>query len=88
MNEKQMQEERGFVHEHPWSAFSWQLDCVTNLLGQPGVECRRGDQCHFRQSSLDTKGAGLVGKATGWISSVPDVFDRAAVRCSNTSKPK
>ena len=43
--------ERGahFLHEHPWGASSWKLQCVQQLVQTAGVEVVRSDQCQFGQ---------------------------------------
>ena len=41
--------ERGmfFLHEHPATASSWQMDCVSQLVAHPGVYVVTGDMCRW-----------------------------------------
>ena len=42
---------RWFLHEHPWGAWSWQVDCVQDLLKQTGVAVVEGHMCPHGQHS-------------------------------------
>ena len=72
-----------FLHEHPWSAWSWKLDFVQGFLSRPDVYLGRGDQCPLGQWSRDVEGPGLALKPTGWLSDSVAILQRVAVRCSN-----
>eukprot|EP00975_Prorocentrum_lima_P012412 2630664-Prorocentrum_lima.AAC.1 len=48
---RRMQRGKHFLHEHPWSAWSWKLDFVQAFLARPDVFLARGDQCSFGQTS-------------------------------------
>ena len=68
----QIEQGRHFLHEHPWSARSWGLECVEKLLEHPSVEVVQGHMCRFRMTThIETKGGekGLVKKPTGFMSS-------------------
>ena len=45
-----------FLHEHPWRATSWKLDCISKVMELEGVELRRGDQCRFGLKLKDRDG--------------------------------
>ena len=63
---------RHFLHEHPWSARSWSLPCVTELMSHPAVEIVQGHMCRFRMTThIEHKDGerGLVKKPTGFLSS-------------------
>ena len=34
---RQIETGRYFLHEHPWSAFSWKLPSIKSLMNSPGV---------------------------------------------------
>ena len=42
---KQMSRGRYFIHEHPWSARSWKLRCVENIMKDDRVHNVRADMC-------------------------------------------
>ena len=70
----QIKQGRHFLHEHPWTARSWQLPCVRELLRHPSVEIAQGHMCQFRMTShIDKRGGeeGLVKKPTGFMTSSP-----------------
>ena len=67
--QEQLRQGRHFLHEHPWSARSWGLPCIQQLMSHPGVELVQGHMCRFRMTThIETKdGArGLVKKPTGF----------------------
>ena len=45
--ERQRQAGRLFLHEHPWMATSWALDCIIKLEGYDDVRKIRTDMCQF-----------------------------------------
>ena len=60
--ERQMEEGRIFLHEHPDAATSWRLPCVKNLAKKSGVYVVTVDQCMFGQVVRDRKGR-IEGRA-------------------------
>ena len=44
---KQMDAGRYWLHEHPWSAESWQIPEMEDLLRDPRVQVAYADQCQF-----------------------------------------
>ena len=65
---RQLQRGGRVLHEHPWSASSWQEPCVKELLAWPGVTAVRCDQCLFGQVAIDASGwVGPARKATGFL---------------------
>ena len=57
-----------FLFEHPWSAWSWYLEEVAEMLSLPGVVCRRGSQCMFGQMTPGPDGTPTPArKNTGWM---------------------
>ena len=69
---EQLRQGRHFLHEHPWSARSWGLPCVQEILNHPSVEIVQGHMCRFRMTThITTKNGqrGRVKKPTGFLSS-------------------
>ncbi|CAK0826156.1 unnamed protein product [Prorocentrum cordatum] len=79
----QVKHDRTFLHEHPWSADSWDLDIVKDVMALPGVEVGRGDQCVFGLVVADAHGDRLAKKPTGWMSNNKEVLDEVCKRCPN-----
>ncbi|CAK0860738.1 unnamed protein product, partial [Prorocentrum cordatum] len=79
----QVKHDRTFLHEHPWSADSWDLDIVKDVMALPGVEVGRGDQCAFGLVVADAHGDRLAKKPTGWMSNNKEVLDEVCKRCPN-----
>ncbi|CAK0838042.1 unnamed protein product, partial [Prorocentrum cordatum] len=79
----QVKHDRTFLHEHPWSADSWGLDIVKDVMALPGVEVGRGDQCVFGLVVADAHGDRLAKKPTGWMSNNKEVLDEVCKRCPN-----
>ena len=83
--QEQLRQGRHFLHEHPWSARSWGLPCIQQLMSHPGVELVQGHMCRFRMTThIETKdGArGLVKKPTGFLSSSRCVRQQLNRKCT------
>ena len=68
----QVKQGRHFLHEHPWSARSWALPRVQEVLNHPSVKFVQGHMCRFRMNThVETKDGrrGLVKRPTGFMSS-------------------
>ena len=52
----QLKAGRFFLYEHPWSAWSWKLKPVAELMAMPGVLLVEGHQCAYGQTSTDVDG--------------------------------
>ncbi len=81
--EYQASEGRYFLHEHPWAATSWHLQCMQKVLGMPGVVEIRVDQCAYGQMSRDERGVGLALKPTRFATNAPLLARILEKRCSN-----
>ncbi|CAK0826820.1 unnamed protein product [Prorocentrum cordatum] len=79
----QVKHDRTFLHEHPWSADSWDLDIVKDVMALPGVAVGRGDQRAFGLVVADAHGDRLAKKPTGWMSNNKEVLDEVCKRCPN-----
>ena len=77
-----------FLHEHPWSASSWSVPAMVELMSIPGIERRLGHQCRFNQRCRDSDDVEkLVLKPTGWLSDCSEILDCIALTCSNLGRP-
>ncbi len=80
----QFQNGRHFLHEHPWTARSWKLKCVDDLIRHPAVNLSQGHMCQFRMMShVDRPGGemGLVKKPTGFMTSSKHIAIELDKRC-------
>ena len=67
---KQAEEGRGFIFEHPASASSWDIDAVQTMMGLPGAQVSKFDQCRY---DLRGPGGKLMKKATKLLSNLPQI---------------
>ena len=73
---------RWFLHEHPWSATSWQDEKVVEVASMPGVIIVQGDMCAWGLEAEDQKGTtGPVKKSTGWMTNNRRIADVLSARC-------
>ena len=79
----QMSEGRYFIHEHLWSASSWHVPFVRNLMDLKGVLEVRVDQCSYGLTSADKLGAGLALKSTRFITNTTLLARCMEKRCAN-----
>ena len=71
-----------FLHEHPWTATSWRVEEVQELLQRSGVEAVRGDSCQYGMRVTDADGQSRAArKATGWMSNAPMLLEELSARC-------
>ena len=64
--EHQRKNGRFFLHEHPWMATSWKLECITKLENYEDVRKVKTHMCQFGMVSR----IGGVGSETGPVSSL------------------
>ena len=85
--EYQLKRGAHFVHEHPWGAKSWDMECVTKLIHNEDVMIAMVDQCRF---GLETSGEdGSIGparKRTGFMSSSWTVIEELDGACNGLHK--
>ena len=73
---------RYFLHEHPWTARSWNLDCVEEVSQLPNVQkvqthmCRFGMESHINEKNGEK---GPVMKPTGFLTNSWCVADELDV---------
>ena len=73
-----------FLHEHPWSAKSWMIPEIQELLNKPNVELVETHMCRFgMESHWDDKNGmkGPVKKPTGFMTSAPRLAEKLAKKC-------
>ena len=66
----QLQEGRHFLHEHPWSARSWKMECIEDLIKDSRVSITRTDMCRFGMKAVGPDDGGKEGpvkKPTGFM---------------------
>ena len=63
----QMAENRYYLHEHPHTAESWGLDCITKLRADRRSLWVKAHMCRFGMKSQDKEQEGLVLKPTGFL---------------------
>ena len=85
--EYQLKRGAHFVHEHPWGARSWDMECVTKLIHNEDVMIAMVDQCRF---GLETSGedgsTGPARKRTGFMSSSWTVIEELDGACNGLHK--
>ncbi|CAK0864353.1 unnamed protein product, partial [Prorocentrum cordatum] len=76
---------RYFLHEHPWSARSWDEDIVKELVAHPGVFTVKGPMCRWGMKLTNPRSGQeeFVRKETGWVTNHPGLARRLQGTCSN-----
>ncbi|CAK0880002.1 unnamed protein product, partial [Prorocentrum cordatum] len=76
---------RYFLHEHPWSARSWNEDIVKELVAHPGVFTVKGPMCRWGMKLTNPRSGQeeFVRKETGWVTNHPGLARRLQGTCSN-----
>ena len=72
------------MHEHPWSARSWQLDEVKKLQSDPRVNVAYANLCQFGMTThIDVKDGprGPVAKPTGFMTSSWTMHEELSKKC-------
>ena len=83
--EHQLRRGAHFVHEHPWSAKSWSMDCVNKLVHNDKVMVAMTDQCRFGLTTVGEYGtSGPARKRTGFLSSSWAVIEELEGACNGT----
>ena len=84
--EKQIQEERFFLHEAPWGATSWKDERVERISSRDDVYVVRGPMCKWGMTATDRRGlqgTGYVRKETGWMTNHPGLAKLLETECTN-----
>ena len=64
----QLKRGKHFIHEHPWSARSWNIDGIKELMKDPRVSVAYANMCQCGMTThIDVRGGarGPVAKPTG-----------------------
>ena len=80
----QMDEGRYWLHEHPWSARSWDMPEMEELLKDPRVQVAHADQCQYGLTAKVQAGSderGPAKKPTGFIGNAWAIISRLRRRC-------
>ena len=84
----QLADGRYFLHEHPRSASSWDLDCMQRLQSTAGVDTVCGDQCQYgAEAPHGPRKGDPVKKPTGFMSNSPEILRALSRRCSGSRRP-
>ena len=70
-----------FLHEHPWSATSWNEPRVQELLKYPDVEVVKSDMCCFGMYQNTDAGDLFVKKPTGFMTNAPEIGKILSQEC-------
>ena len=82
--EHQRSQGRYFVHEHPWLARSWDLDCLKTLEAYPDVQKVRADLCQYGMVAKINGTDGQLGpamKPTGFLTNSRFIAIELSARC-------
>ena len=78
---EQLRQGRHFLHGHPWSARSWVLPCMQQLMSHPSVDLVQGHMCQFTMTAhIDKKDGerGLVNQSPQDFFRAADVSDKSS----------
>ena len=76
---------RIFVHEHPLSATSWQIDEMKALMATPGVHAVRGDQCMMGLKTWSDSGVEMAAKkSTRFLTNSGSMARTLDIRCDGS----
>ena len=71
-----------FLHEHPWSATSWNYRAMQDLVRRKGVRTIRGDMCTFDMRQEDGRGIARIKKPTGFLTNSEMIAKQLSRRCT------
>ena len=78
---EQMAHGRYFLHEHPKSATSWKLGCMTELSNDPMLLTAEIDQCAYGLRSKDKEGEGPAKKPTRFLTNSVAMQQALSKKC-------
>ena len=70
-----------FLHEHPYSASSWDVDEVTEISEMESVKIVNGDMCAFGMYRDTEQGRKLVMKPTGFMTNGDEIAKELGKSC-------
>ena len=77
---------RHFIHEHPWLARSWKLQCVMEMMEDVRVSVAYANMCQFGMTThIESRDGprGPVAKPTGFMTSSWAVFNELNKKCQD-----
>ena len=80
---------RYFIHEHPWLATSWELDCISKLEGYDDVRKVLTHMCQFGMTSRtegQVSALGPVLKPTGFLTNSTHIARELHKTCPRDHK--
>ena len=83
----QIERDAYFLHEHPFTAKSWRLQIVKELMKKDNVSLVVGDQCPFGQGFWQHDKWCIARKRTGWLTNMPELKTALACKCCNATLP-
>ena len=87
----QIRNKRFFLHEHPATATSWQLDAIKQLARTEGVSISRADLCMYGMRTWDESGKeAYAKKPTKFMTNSPGIARQLSQRCegAHTHTPR
>ena len=78
----QHSEGRYFLHEHPQSASSWQINCIKRVRALKGVDAVVGHMCRVGMTMEEDGQGKKVYKPTLWMSNAPHVLKHMHKLCT------
>ena len=76
-----------FIHEHPWGAKSWNLECMRPLIHHDKVMIVKVDLCRFGLTTTDSKGEeGPARKRSEFMSTSWAVVEELDGVCNGTNQ--
>ena len=75
---------RYYLHEHPDSASSWSVDCISDMLKEEGTLRVVGDQCQYGLVTTKKGVTGPAKKPTGFMTNSPMIARRLSLRCDGS----
>ena len=79
----QVKEKRFFVHEHPATATSWEMESMVKMLATEGVDSVTLDMCQFGMTAMEHGVEKPVRKNTRIVSNSREILKRVEVKCPN-----
>ena len=81
----QLRNGRHFLHEHPWTARSWEMEEMQRLQAHPGVQLVQAHMCGFGMTAPEHGNCsqeGPVKKPTGFLTSSTCIAQALNRRCN------
>ena len=73
-----------FLHEHPYSARSWNEECVKKIMNLENVQVVKGDMCCFGMWQEFNGRMEFVKKSTGFMTNAQKIAEELNQGCPGT----